>query len=100
VLLALTFVAYAGTIVLAYFDYRTLLGRGIPSPFSWALAFIPSYGSLVYLIGRSVVVRRRTGSGLAPLWVYVGLFVFGLVGSLIWSFWLVADLISELSQFS
>jgi len=100
VLLALSFLAYAGTVVLAYFDHRALLARGVSSPFAWALAFIPSYGSMVYLIGRSIVVRRRTGAGLAPLWVYVGLFVAGLIGSLVWSFWLIADLVSEFSRFS
>ncbi len=55
-------------IVLAALDFRALKARGVPAPFHWAWAFL---GSLVYVIGRAVVVRRRTGTGLVPLWVYL-----------------------------
>ena len=98
-MLFLSFAAYAGTIVLAYFDSKTLLARGIPKPFPWALAFIPSYGSMVYVIGRSVVVRRRTGSGIAPMWVYLAIFVAGFVAGIVVSIAMVGSMMNEISQY-
>lgn len=79
--LVLSFLIYAGTVVLALLDFRALTDRGVPKPFHWALSFIPSYGYLVYTIGRSVVVHGRTGRGLGPLWFTIGLFVVSLVAS-------------------
>ena len=99
VVLVLGFLGYVGTVALAYFDSRTLEARGVVKPFHWALAFIPSYGSLVYVIGRSVVVRRRTGSGLAPLWAYIAVFVLGTIGSLVISFVIVADVMTDFSDY-
>jgi hypothetical protein len=57
---------FAVYVVLAVLDYRSLRARGVPSPFHWAWTFL---GSLVYIIGRTVVVRRRTGAGMAPMWI-------------------------------
>jgi hypothetical protein len=65
----MSFVLYALTVVFAVLDVRELKKRGVPQPFHWAFAFLTS---IVYVIGRSVVVKRRTGGGLAPLWVYIG----------------------------
>jgi hypothetical protein len=59
---------YALFVVLAALDYRALRMRGVPRPFHWAWAFL---AGLIYIIGRTVVVRRRTGSGMAPLWVNI-----------------------------
>lgn len=78
-LLLASVLGYAGTVLLAYFDGVALRDRGVERPFHWAFAFIPSYGSLVYVIGRSVVARRRTGTGLAPLWVFAAVFVLGII---------------------
>jgi hypothetical protein len=61
-------VLYAIFVVTAALDYRALGQRGVPRPFHWAWTFL---SSLVYIIGRTVVVRRRTGTGLAPLWVNI-----------------------------
>ncbi|WP_158000065.1 hypothetical protein [Salinibacterium sp. PAMC 21357] len=36
-------------------------------------------GNIVYVIGRSVVVRSRTGQGLAPLWVWIATQVLGII---------------------
>ncbi|MDQ0744283.1 hypothetical protein QFZ62_001591 [Clavibacter sp. B3I6] len=67
---------YAGTVVLAFLDWRELTRRGIVRPFHWAWAFIPVAGG-VYLIGRSIVVRRRIegapANALAPIWLWIGL---------------------------
>jgi len=65
----LGFVTYAAWVVLAYFDHRTLKAAGVPQPFHWAWAFL---SALVYLIGRGVVMRRRTGKGMATMWIAIG----------------------------
>jgi hypothetical protein len=79
---AIETVAY---ILFPILDWRVLRKRGVPSPFHWAwsLFSLPLSSPIVYVIGRTVVVKRRTGKGLAPLWVFVGLqvisWIFGLI---------------------
>ncbi len=90
--IAAGFVGYAGTIVLAYLDWRTLAARGVPKLFHWAFSAIPSYGTYVYVIGRAVVVRRRTGGGLAPLWVFVALQAVVFILSLALTFAMMASM--------
>ncbi|OUE24512.1 DUF2510 domain-containing protein [Clavibacter michiganensis] len=67
---------WGGSVALAYVDWRDLTRRGIVRPFHWAWAFIPVVGG-VYLIGRSIVVRRRIegapANALSPIWVWAGL---------------------------
>lgn len=67
--------SYALTVVLAFFDWRALRARGIDRPFPWPWAFL----SVVYVIGRTVVVKRRTGRGLAPLFVYIAVWLLSVV---------------------
>ena len=80
-------------IVLAVFDYRTLKARGVPNPFHWGWTFL---GGLVYIIGRSVVVRRRTGIGMAPLWVNIATQVAALMVILVITFASVGALITAI----
>ena len=72
------FLMWAASVALAYFDHRDLTRRGVVRPFHWAWAFIPVAGG-VYLIGRSIVVRRRIpgspANALAPVWLWIGLIV-------------------------
>ena len=65
-------IGWGATVLLAAADGRELRSRGVPNPFHWAFTFIPSYGPTIYIIGRSIVARRRTGSGLAPIWIHFG----------------------------
>ena len=58
-------------IVFSWLDHRELVRRGVPRPFHWAWAFFILLSAPVYVIGRAVIVRRRTGHGLAPMWAYV-----------------------------
>jgi hypothetical protein len=62
-------------IVFAALDWRELRQRGVPQPFHWGWSFfVLAIGwPAVYMIGRAVVAKRRTGRGMAPLWVYIGL---------------------------
>jgi len=73
-------VLWLGIVLLAWLDHRTLRDRGLERPFPWAWALL---GPLVYLIGRSVVVRRRAGGSAAPLWLYLGLTVLGFAVAMI-----------------
>ena len=74
---AVGIIAWIVSIWLAASDGREQESRGIHRPFHWAFCFIPSYGPTIYIIGRSIVARRRTGRGLAPIWWHFGLAVAG-----------------------
>ena len=62
-----------------YVDHRWLLRQGYVRPFHWAWAFLSS----VYPIGRSVVVRRRAGRGIAPMWVTIGVLALSIIVSIV-----------------
>lgn len=69
-------VIYLVTVLLAYFDSRALAKAGIARPFHWAWAFLTNY---VYVIGRSVVVRRRSGRGLWPIWALAAVVLLSII---------------------
>jgi len=75
-----SFLVYAATVVLAFLDFRALKGRGVVKPFHWAWSFL---GAPVYVIGRSVIVFRRSRGGLLPLWVFIGVYVITFISSLV-----------------
>lgn len=76
-LLAASFVLYGISVVLAWGDDRRLTRVGVVRPFHWAWSFL---SSPVYVIGRSVIVRRvAPGRGLWPVWVFIAIEVVGLV---------------------
>ena len=85
VVLLSSLLLYAYCIVFAALDWRELKARGVPRPFHWAWSFLILAVSfpVVYVIGRTVVARRRTGSGLAPLWVFVGLEVVAFIANVV-----------------
>ncbi len=68
---SISFVSWLGFALLGFLDNRELKARQLPQPFAWGWAFLP----VVYIIGRSVVVYRRTRKGLAPLFVWIGTIV-------------------------
>ncbi|MEQ1737853.1 MAG: hypothetical protein ABL886_15780 [Rhodoglobus sp.] len=85
----LSLLLYVLTVIFASRDVKVLTERGVPRPFHWAFAF---FGPVVYVIGRSVVVKIRTGQGLAPLWGVVAVFGVSMIVSLIWTFWLTTTI--------
>jgi hypothetical protein len=91
---------YAVCIVFALLDWRELKARGVPSPFHWAWSFFVLLlgWPAVYVIGRSVVVKRRTGAGLAPLWVFIGLEVVAGIVTLVVVIAAIAQFVSVLSD--
>ena len=86
------------SILFPILDWWTLGKRGVPRPFHWAWSlFALLIGSpLVYAIGRTVVVKRRTGRGLAPLWVFIGLQIVSIV---VWIFVTAVFVVDLVNQF-
>ena len=95
VLIALEWGGYALFVVGAALDYRALRARGVPRPFHWAWTFL---SVIVYAIGRTVVVRRRTGAGMAPLWVFIVLYVVVFVLGVVVVIGYVSALASHISS--
>ncbi|MFF1635278.1 DUF2510 domain-containing protein [Leifsonia sp. NPDC058248] len=88
VLIAVSFLANVLVVVFAYLDHRDLLRKGVERPFHWAWSFFTflSSGFLVYVIGRSVIVRKvAPGKGLAPIWLAIALYALSIVIGIIWA---------------
>ena len=86
-------------VLFGWLDWRELRRRGVPKPFHWAWGFFAfaGAGTLVYLIGRSIVVRRRTGGGLAPLWTGIVVYVVIVIATIVWAAWLVATMLGAIN---
>jgi hypothetical protein len=80
VMVLLGWVIYGVSVWMAYLDWRALGRMGIVHPFHWAWTFL---GGLVYVIGRSVVVHRRVGGGLLPIWISAGVVVVTIVVAMV-----------------
>lgn len=90
--IVLSYVVYGVGVYFAYRDVKELTARGVPRPFHWAFCFI---SGVVYTIGRSVVVHRRTGSGHQPIWAEVAV----LLASFAVSIAITVILFSSMSDF-
>ena len=86
------------SILFPILDWWTLGKRGVPRPFHWAWSlFALVVGSpLVYVIGRTVIAKRRTGRGLAPLWVFIGLEIVSIA---VWIFVTAVFIVDLVNQF-
>jgi hypothetical protein len=71
----LSWIIIAAVVFFAYRDHAQLTRRGIEKPFHWAWAFL----SVVYPIGRAVVVTRRIGRGSIVMWIAIGTLVVNLI---------------------
>jgi hypothetical protein len=79
----------AAVIVFSWLDYRELVHRGVERPFHWAWAFL----GIVYVIGRTVIVRRVTGGhGMGPLWGAIAVNVVAIILAVVWSVMLFAQI--------
>ena len=76
-LVAISFVIYGVSALLAYLDWDRLRKDGVVRPFHWAWVFL----SLpLYVIGRSVIVHEvAPRRGLAPVWAMIGVIVLSAV---------------------
>lgn len=88
---------YGATVVLAYFDSERLKRDGVVRPFHWAWSFL---GTAVYVIGRSVIVRKvAPGRGLVPVWVLIGVVVLSIVVSTVKVTAMTSSMIDTLSTY-
>jgi len=91
-------VIIAANLLFSGLDWHALKSRGIPKPFRWTWAFLYLVSIPVYIIGRTVVVKRRTGSGLAPLFAWIGSLVASFVLSVIIMLVALGPELAKLSQ--
>ncbi|SIN91010.1 DUF2510 domain-containing protein [Agromyces cerinus] len=83
--LAATFggwIVYGLAVWFAALDNAALARMGYQRRFHWAWAFL---SSLVYVIGRSVVVRRQAGRGYLPMAAAIALTVVITIGVVVWT---------------
>jgi hypothetical protein len=87
----LGWISYGAIVLFAYLDVVALRKLGYARQFHWAWAFL---WSLVYVIGRSVVVKRQAGRGSAPMWVAIGLNVIVFIATLVWIGVMIANVVN------
>jgi len=92
-------VTSAASVFAAYRDWRWLQAAGVPRPFHWAWGFINLAGYPVYAIGRAVITKRRTGKGIAVMWVTIGMIVVAIIVVIVWSVIFVNSMIEFVSSF-
>ncbi|MDH6181280.1 hypothetical protein M2152_001462 [Microbacteriaceae bacterium SG_E_30_P1] len=80
-------------IFFAYKDWSELKKAGVPQPFHWAFVFLNLVIGPVYAIGRSVIVKRRTGHGSAVMWVTIALIVLSIVVVVVWTVALISQIV-------
>jgi hypothetical protein len=100
IMIVLGWVGLIIAIVAAYKDWKLLTESGMQRPFHWAFVFLNLVIGPVYAIGRAVVVRQRTGRGLAVLWATIATFVATFVIAMIWATVLVVDMVTQITQTS
>ena len=83
-------------VVLAYQDSKYLARVGVVRPFHWAWSIL---SPIIYVIGRSVVVRKVGGAGaLAPMWTAIVVMVVAQVSAVIWMAMLVGSILDQVSS--
>lgn len=86
VLSLLGWVVYGVTVWFSYLDYAALGRLSYQRRFHWAWSFL---WSLVYVIGRTVMVRREAdGRGVAPMWAAIAVTVVSIAVGIGWMVWL------------
>lgn len=96
----ISWAAMGAYIVMAWLDWRELRRRGVPTPFSWAWSFFAllGAGAAVYMIGRAVVLKRRTESGgWPPLWAWIGVTVAGYILTFAWTFSMIGTMMTRMA---
>jgi hypothetical protein len=84
---------YAGSVVAAYLDFAHLRRIGVVRPFHWAWTFLYA---LIYQIGRTVILRKVSRTGLPVLWVAVAVYVVAIIVAIVWSVWLSFSIMQQM----
>ena len=80
-------------ILFAWLDWRELKRRGIQKPFHWAWAFLALVVTNgVYVIGRGVILRRQTGKGLGPVWVWIAVSALSLIVGVVYASMIMGEM--------
>lgn len=90
-----SWILFAAMIALAVLDWRWLGQQGYQRRFHWAWAIL---NSLVYIIGRSVVVKRQAGRGFAPMWVSIAVTIVSLIAIIVWTVSLMSTMFTLIEQ--
>lgn len=85
------------TVFAAYRDDKHLRAIGVVRPFHWAFAFIPY--TIVYLIGRHVVLRKVSRTAGWPLWAHIASYVVVFVATGIWTLVAMRTMFETMSQY-
>jgi hypothetical protein len=93
----ITYLVLALAVLFAILDWRALKRAGVPQPFHWAWIFFLIIGAPVYMIGRSVVARRRTGTGLAPMIVNLVLVLINFTVGVVFAASIFAEVLDSFS---
>ncbi len=81
------------TIFAAFRDYKHLTAIGVVRPFHWAFAFIPY--TIVYLIGRHVVLRKVSRTAGWPLWGHIAGYVVVIIAAIVWTVVMTQALLTD-----
>ena len=93
ILLPLTWIAYGLVVFFAYRDWLSLKRAGVVRPFHWAFGFA---GSLVYLIGRTVILRKVSKGGAGPLVVVILVYLVVMIIAFYWTYFAMVELIGPI----
>jgi len=95
--LALSWISWGAVALFAYFDWRALREAGVVRPFHWAWAFL---AGMVYLIGRTVILRKVSSRGFGPLWAGIAVYVLVFIAWIVWTIWMMTDMMQLIPDYS
>ena len=96
--LGLSFLLTAVTVLFGVLDYRALVRAGVPRPFHWAWALFAFVNAPVYIVGRSIIARRRTGSGLIPMVINLAFWLATIVIAIVVASITFTEVFEQMSQ--
>lgn len=97
----LAFVVTVLSIVFCALDYVQLRKRGIMQQFHWAWVFLSTFfglGILVWIIGRTVVLRKQKLSAFGPLITYIVVNIAVIVSAFVLVFAVILPIVSNFAS--
>lgn len=93
--IAVSWIVYGLSVWFSYLDHAALGRLGYRRRFHWAWTFLMS---LVYVIGRSIVVRRQAGRGSAPMHAAIWLTVATFVATIAWVIVMTVEMTTQMME--